>query len=172
MSEKQNKLDNRQSRLAGTENRRQTTDDEEKKQKKDSLQKRYDELEHKYKRALADYQNLLKQTAKEKQEFIRYANEQFIHEILPVYDNLRLALKHAKDTPDGAGIRDGVKYILKQFKDVLNNLGVEEIKTAGMKFDHNTMEAIEGKGDKVKKEVRPGYTLHGKVIAPAKVIVA
>ncbi|MCG2697720.1 nucleotide exchange factor GrpE, partial [Candidatus Parcubacteria bacterium] len=119
MSEKQNKLDNRQSRLAGTDDRRQTTDDEEKKQKKDSLQKRYDELEHKYKRALADYQNLLKQTAKEKQEFVRYANEQLIHEILPVYDNLRLALKHAKDTPDGARIRDGVKYVLKQFKDVL-----------------------------------------------------
>ncbi|MFH0923667.1 MAG: nucleotide exchange factor GrpE [Candidatus Falkowbacteria bacterium] len=142
------------------------------KSRKDGSQTKYDELENKYKRALADYQNLLKQTAREKQEFVRYANEQLIHEILPVYDNLRLALKHAKDTPDGAGIRDGVKYIVKQFKDVLNNLGVEEIKTVGMKFDHNTMEAIEGKGDVVKKEVRPGYTLRGKVIAAAKVIVA
>ncbi|MCK4554410.1 nucleotide exchange factor GrpE [Candidatus Parcubacteria bacterium] len=125
----------------------------------------------KYKRALADYQNLVKQTAKEKQEFAKFANEQLLYEILPVYDNLRLALKHAKETPNNVNIRDGVKYILKQFKDSLNNLGVEEIKTSGMKFDHNTMEAVEGKGDKVKQEVRPGYKLNGKVIVVAKVIL-
>ncbi len=128
-------------------------------------------FEHKHKRALADYQNLLKQTAKEKQEFVKYANEQLIHDVLPVYDNLKLALKHAEETPNNDNIRDGVKYILKQFKDVLNNLGVEEIKITGMKFDHNTMEAIEGKGDKIKKEVKAGYRLHGKIIAPAKVVL-
>ena len=125
----------------------------------------------KYKRALADYQNLLKQTAKEKQEFVKYANEQLIYEILPVYDNLKLALMHSKGVKDNNSIREGVKYVLKQFGDALKNAGVEEIKTAGMKFDHNTMEAIEGKGDKVKKEVKAGYLLNRKVIAPAKVVL-
>jgi len=48
---------------------------------------------------------------------------------------------------------------------------VEEIKTVGEKFNHNTMEAIEGKGEKVVKELRPGYKLNGKVIIAAKVIV-
>ena len=131
-----------------------------------------DELEHKYKRALADYQNLVKQTAKEKQEFVKYANEQLLHEILPVYDNLKLALMHAKETPNNSNIIKGVGYVIKQFKDVLENLGVEEIETVGKKFDHHIMEAVEGKGDKVAKEVKPGYKLNGKVIAPAKVIVA
>ena len=128
-------------------------------------------FEHKYKRALADYQNLVKQTAKEKQEFVKYINEQLLHEILPVYDNLKLALMHAKETPNNSNIIKGVGYVIKQFKDVLENLGVEEIETAGKKFDHNTMEAVEGKGDKVKQEVKPGYKLNGKVIAHAKVIL-
>jgi len=132
---------------------------------------REEDFEHKYKRALADYQNLVKQTAKEKQEFVKFANEQFLHEILPVYDNLKLALIHAKSMPNNANIKDGVKYVIKQFKDVLSAAGVEEIETVGKKFDHHTMEAVEGKGDKVVKEVKPGYKLRGKVIVAAKVVV-
>ena len=128
-------------------------------------------FEDKYKRALADYQNLAKQTMQEKIEFVKFANEQFLHEILPVYDNLKLALKHANQTPNNANIKEGVKHVVKQFKGVLKDVGVEEIKTVGEKFDPRLMEAIDGKGDKVKKEVRPGYKLNGKVIIPAKVVV-
>lgn len=134
-----------------------------------SEEKKYKELEHKYKRALADYQNLIKQTAKEKQEFVKYANEQFLYEILPVYDNLKMALMHS-DKKNDKWI-EGVNYVVKQFKSILENAGVEEIETAGKKFDHNTMEAVEGRSETVKQEVRPGYKLRGKVIAPAKVIL-
>ncbi|MEA3463885.1 MAG: nucleotide exchange factor GrpE [Patescibacteria group bacterium] len=130
-------------------------------------------FKYKYKRALADYQNLIKQTAMEKQEFAKFSNEQMFLEILPVYDNLKLALKHAEKAQDNTdAITEGVKYVLKQFKDALKNMGVEEIETVGKKFDHHIMEAIEGKGEKVIKEVRQGYKLNGKVIAPAKVVVA
>ncbi len=59
-------------------------------------------LEEKYKRALADYQNLVKQTAKEKMEFAKYANELLLTEMLPVYDHLKIALRHAKNTPNNA----------------------------------------------------------------------
>ncbi|MBU4346936.1 nucleotide exchange factor GrpE [Patescibacteria group bacterium] len=136
------------------------------------LKKQQEEnFEDKYKRAMADYQNLIKQTAKEKQEFVKYANEHLLYEILPVYDNLRLALEHANKTPNNANIIKGVECIIKQFKSVLENWGIEEIKTIGEKFNHNTMEAIEGRGETVKQEVRPGYKLRGKVIAPAKVIL-
>lgn len=128
-------------------------------------------FEHKYKRALADYQNLLKNTAQEKREFARFANEQFLYEILPVYNNLKLAYGHAQSAPDKSSIIEGIKYVIKQFKDILENAGVEEIETKGKEFDHNDMEAIEGKGDKVVKEVMPGYKLRGKTIIPAKVIV-
>ncbi|MFH1427465.1 MAG: nucleotide exchange factor GrpE [Patescibacteria group bacterium] len=131
----------------------------------------YKALEGKYKRALADYQNLIKETAKEKAEFAKYANRELLHEIIPIYDNLKLSLKHTDEIATKNGWVQGVQYIVKQFRDVLKRAGVEEIKTKGEKFNPETMEAIEGKGDKVKKEVKPGYKLHGKVFIPAKVIV-
>ena len=131
----------------------------------------YDELESKYKRALADYQNLLKRTAEEKQEFAKYANEGWVREILPVYDNLKISLVHIDEEAKGNGWAEGIKYVIKQFAEILKNMGVEEIVAKGKKFDHNTMEAIEGKGDKVSEVVKPGYILKDKVIVPAKVIL-
>lgn len=125
----------------------------------------------KYKRALADYQNLVKRTADEKLEFVKYANKELIHEILPIYDNLKMSLEHVDEAAQGNGWAEGIKYVVKQFKDTLRNLGVEEIKTSGKKFDPELMEAMEGKGERVKKEVKAGYTLNGKVIMPAKVIL-
>ncbi len=134
---------------------------------------------NKYKRALADYQNLLKQTAKEKMEFARFANEQLLYLILPVYDHLKMALAHANNTPnDAKTIAEGVGLVVKQFKNVLKETGVEEIKTMGEKFDHNFMEAVseqatdkEAQDGLVAKEVSAGYKLNGKVIIPAKVVV-
>lgn len=141
--------------------------------KKLKQEKEKEDFENKYKRALADYQNLLKNSAREKQDFAQFANEQFLHEILPVYNNLKLAYNHAQNTSDktSTNIVEGIKYVIKQFKDILEKAGVEEIETKGKKFDHNTMEAVEGKGDKVRKEVAPGYKLRGKMIIPAKVIL-
>lgn len=127
--------------------------------------------EHQYKRALADYQNLLKQTAKEKEEFVRYALTDFLHDLLPVYDHLKMSLASLNGEEEKSPWVEGVRHVLKQFKEVLNNRGIEEIKTVGEKFDHHCMEALEGSGEKVKQEVIPGYKLNGRVIRPAKVIV-
>lgn len=149
----------------------QGTKSKEQKNIKKQKKNKYGELEHKYKLALADYQNLLKRTAEEKQEFVKYANEQLFFELIPVYDNLKISLSFADDDADKNGWTEGVKYIVKQFKDFLTNMGVKEIKTKGEKFDPELMEAIKGKGKKVKKEIKAGYKLNGKVIIPAKVIV-
>lgn len=129
------------------------------------------ELDNKYKRALADYQNLLKRTAKEKEDFFKYSNEQLIVEMIPVYDNLKTSLEHTDEQIEKSAWLEGVKYVLKQFKSILEGVGVEEIKTVGENFDHNTMDAIDGSGDKVIKEGKPGYKLNGKVIIPARVIL-
>jgi len=134
-------------------------------------------FEDKYQRALADYQNLLKQTAKEKAEFAQYANERLICEMIPVYDHLKLALAH-KDQENHDSWAEGVKHVIKQFKEVLSGFGAEEIKTNDEKFDHNIMEAVseeatndEKRDGRVAKEVRSGYKLNGKVIIPARVVV-
>ncbi|MEK7202930.1 MAG: nucleotide exchange factor GrpE [Patescibacteria group bacterium] len=131
----------------------------------------------KYKRALADYQNLLKQTVKEKMEFVKFANEQLLYEILPVYDNLKTAIEHCNKKLSDNWF-EGVKHVVKQFKNVLEKIGVEEVKIIDKKFDHNTMEAISNEetddknlDGKVAKQVKDGYMLYGKVIEPAKVVV-
>lgn len=133
--------------------------------------------ENLYKRALADYQNLLKQTAKEKMEFAAYANERTIKEILPVYDHLKLAVEHHNgETADDWFT--GVKYVVKQFKDTLEKIGVVEISAVDKKFDHNLMEAIDSEetedenlAGQIARQVKAGYKLNGKVIEPAKVVV-
>lgn len=127
--------------------------------------------EHQYKRALADYQNLLKQTAKDKEEFVKYAVNDFLQDVLPVYDHLKLSVASLPETESQNAWVEGVRHVLKQFKEVLSARGIEEIKTVGEKFDHHTMEAIDGQGETVKQEIMPGYKLNGKVIRPAKVIV-
>ncbi len=145
----------------------------EEKNKEEELE----ELEDKYKRALADYQNLLKQTAKEKIEFAAYANELMLREILPVYDNLKLAIEHYNGESSDEWLK-GVEHVAKQFKDALNKLGVEEIRVEGEKFDHNSMNAVDSEetedenlDGQVAKEMKAGYKLNGKVIEAAKVMV-
>ena len=137
-----------------------------------------DSWEERCKRALADYQNLLKQTAQDKQSFYKYAIEGFLHEILPVYDNLKVAVKGLKNGEESSPWVEGVKYVIKQFQTALAAQGIEEIKTLGEKFDPECMEAISDDKQKDSKkemiceqEVKPGYRLSGKVIIPAKVIV-
>lgn len=129
------------------------------------------DFKDRYLRALADYQNLLKRVAQEKQEFVKYANEQLLFDILPVYDNLKVSLMHIDEDGVKNGWVEGIKYVIKQFKDFLSGVGVEEIETVGKKFDHNTMEALEGEGEIVTKEMKAGYKLNGKVVVPAKVVV-
>jgi len=134
-------------------------------------------FEGKYKRALADYQNLLKQTAKEKMEFAMFANELMLKEILPVYDHLKMAIEYGASESTDEWLT-GVKHVVKQFKDVLEKIGVEEVKTAGEKFDHNTMESVQNEetADEeldgvVAKQLKAGYKLNGKLLEAAKVAV-
>lgn len=129
------------------------------------------DLEGKFKRALADYQNLLKKSSEQKVEFFKYSLEKFLLEILPVYDNLKMAINTLDEKEQNSPWVDGIKYVIKQFSEIFRDNGVEEIKTVGEKFDYNKMEAVKGDSDIVKKELRSGYILNNKVIIPAKVVL-
>ncbi len=131
-----------------------------------------DSWENKYLRALADYQNLIKQNAKDRQELIKYAVNDFLHDLLPVYDHLKMSLVGISEEAAKNPWAQGVMHVLKQFKDVLTVQGIEEIKAVGEKFNHETMEAVDGSGEIVKQEIMTGYKLNGKVIRPAKVVVS
>lgn len=132
-------------------------------------------FENKYLRALADYQNLSKQHLKDKQDFARYANEGLLRDFIPVYDYLKISIEHAE--ADNKWL-EGIKHILSQFKKALEDNGVAEIIALGQPFDHNLMEAVDNEETEdetqdglVAKELKSGYTLNGKVIIPARVVV-
>ncbi|MCX6795263.1 MAG: nucleotide exchange factor GrpE [Candidatus Falkowbacteria bacterium] len=127
--------------------------------------------EQKYLRALADYQNLLRQHASDKSDFVKFALSSFLEEILPVYDHLKMSVASLPEEEKNNSWVMGVTYVLKQFKETLESHGIEEIKTVGENFDHHTMEALEGQGEKVTKEIMAGYKLNSKLIRAAKVVV-
>ena len=137
-----------------------------------------------WKRATADYQNLKKETEKRQAEFVKFANAALIFELLPILNNFKAAFNCLSAEQKQTDWVKGIEHIKKQLEDLMKNLGIEEIKTVGEKFDPNLHEAIEKAGEPanesgeetkdeiVVKEVQPGYQWHGKVIVPAKVIVS
>lgn len=125
------------------------------------------ETQDKWKRALADYQNLEKRIATEKSRFIKLANATLITKLLIFLDNLERALAHHQD--------QGIKLIIDQLKSILAEEGVKEITVSqGVQFDPQTMECVEqvaGPEGKVTKVSQSGYWLGDIVIRPACVEV-
>lgn len=121
-----------------------------------------------WKRERADFLNYKKSEMERISELAKYANTEIILKIIPILDNLCLAASHIKD--------EGVAQIKKQLEDFLSKEGIDTIETVGKKFDPNTMEAVgevEGKEkDIVVEETQRGYTMHGKLICPAKVKIS
>lgn len=144
----------------------------------DELTAKCEEYLNGWRRAQADYQNLVKETDLRKIEFIRYANEDLIGEILPVLDNFKIAFRQIPEAEKDSAWVVGFSYIKKQLEDVLKNHNVEEIKTVGTQFDPVEHEAIEHiqrdgvKSGEIVEERQAGYKLNGKVIQPAKVVAA
>lgn len=149
-----------------------STQNESKEEEAPSTEEQLKKAQHNYLKALADYQNLVKRTAQEKIEYVKYANEQLVMEFVPVYDNLKISLEHIDEKDKENPWVKGIEYVIKMFKDLLENNGITEIKTVGENFDPHKMEAMEGEGEKVVKKVSSGYELHGRVIKAAKVILS
>lgn len=134
------------------------------------LQEKIVELENNWKRALADYKNLEKRVFDERLELVKYSNEVLIQRLLFILDNLELVIKHDHS--------QGLELVLKEFKQILTDEGLEEIPVVDMVFDESTMDAIdtievydEEKGNMVLEVLQKGYLLKNKVIRPAKVKV-
>jgi len=130
-----------------------------------------------WQRAQADYQNLKKESAKDRELFVKYANANLIMELLPILDNFKAAYKQIPENEQGSAWVIGFSFIKKQLEDFLKANGVEEIKSVGEKFDYAFHDAV-GKRieagvaeDIILEEKKAGYTLNGKVIQAAKVVV-
>jgi len=144
----------------------------------DELQQKADEWLNGWKRAKADYLNFKREQEKKQEEFSQFANAALIAELLPIINHYTLALKHVPADARAHEWMKGFDHIRKQLHDFLKKFGIAVIKTVGEKFNPEvheavTHEACEGfAADTVFEEVAPGYTLHGKLLEPAKVKVA
>jgi len=156
---------------AGTESETVQENSEEK-----EVSKEEEELNVRYLRLAADFQNFRKRVEKEKGDIYAYANEKIVVDLLDVIDNFERALEHSKDNSEG--FAEGMNMIFKQFKGVLEKSGVEEMIAIGELFDPNvhhavlTENSVEYDSGKVTQVLQKGYLLNKKVIRPAMVKVA
>jgi molecular chaperone GrpE len=136
------------------------------KKKKQTNKNRIAELENNWKRALADYQNLQKRFAEEKEDYVKRANGNLLARLLPILDNLELMQEHSKDK--------GLDMIIDDFRCMLEEECVEEIEVEERLFDAKEMEAVEkvsGERDLVIEVMRKGYKLKNIILRPARVKV-
>jgi len=128
-------------------------------------------------RSLAEVENLKKRLIKEKEEFQKYATESLVVELLPVLDHLDLALTHGREIEACKDFMVGVDMTRKAFVDILSHHGVVEFGQVGEPFSPENHEALgmmadpNLPADAVAKVVQRGYTLHGRLLRPAKVMV-
>ena len=136
-----------------------------------------EELNNKYLRLYAEFDNYRKRVNKDKEEQAKYGNESLIYELLPIIDSLELALKHAQEESP-SGIVQGVEMTLKELQRTLEKFGVSKIEAAGKKFDpsvHHAMAQVEREDIQEKmvaEEFRSGYLYRDKVLRPSLVAVS
>ncbi len=123
-------------------------------------------LSNKYRRALADFQNLERQVREDQARFVKIATQLFVEQMILPFDHLQLAAKHLNDK--------GLNLVVGQFRQLFESQGLKEIEALGKSFDPSRMEAVEtkeGKEGVVLEVMQSGYELNGVVIRPAKVVV-
>ena len=144
-------------------------------QEKDNLSKEY--LKH-LERLQADFENYKKRQEKKQKEFIEFANEGLINNLLSVIDNLERALNSTENEKNAKAIKEGIKNTLKGFHNILKKEGVMPMKSVGHRFDPYRHEAVmktetdKHSEDIVTEEFQKGYYIKSKVLRPAMVKVA
>jgi len=136
-------------------------------------------MQDRYLRAVADLENFRRRTVREKEELRLYATSRVLEDLLPVLDNLALGLASAKQPgADLASLAGGVEMVLAQFKAALTSHGLKEINPAGQPFDAHLHETISAQPNAKVPEgnvvtvVRTGFSLNGRLLRPASVVVS
>ena len=135
------------------------------------------EINAKYLRLYAEFDNYKKRVSKDKEELIKYSNESLLYEILPFIDHLEMALKHASNEVS-SGLVQGVEITLRDLRKTLEKFGLTAIEADGKPFDpvvHHAMSQVERndtEDNTVVEEFRRGYMLRDKVLRPALVAVS
>ena len=136
------------------------------------------ELQDKYLRQVAEFDNYRKRTLKEKAELILNGAEKTITAILPILDDMERALKNMDKMEDVAAVKEGVDLIFQKFVKILGEQGVKKIETENADFNtdlHEAIAQVPAPSDEMKGKiidcVKTGYTLNEKVIRHSQVAV-
>ncbi|NLC28238.1 MAG: nucleotide exchange factor GrpE [Campylobacteraceae bacterium] len=144
---------------------------------KAELESKVLELEDRYLRANAEFENLRKRIEKEKFQAIAYAHEQFAKDLLPVIDALEIALSSSKGDDSSSKILEGVSLTVDQFKKCFERHGIKSISTDG-EFDPNVHDAVmqveseDHKKGQIVQVLQKGYTIKDRILRPSMVSIA
>ena len=152
--------------------------EEEEEKKEPTAEEKLAELQDRYLRLTAEYDNFRKRTLKEKIDLQRSANENLLNALLPVADDFDRGLQSVDEAKDIEAVKEGLKLISGKFQGFLTQQGVKEIEAKNKAFDTDVHEAITKipapskklKG-KVVDVVQKGYMLNDKVLRYAKVVI-
>jgi len=153
-------------------------DREEIQEDKEDLKQLLAEANDKYVRLYADFLNYKKIADRNKEELLKYANEEIISDILTVIDHLELALHHSSEGETSSSLAEGVNLTLKELKNVLEKHGLVTIDALGKTFNpavHHAMSQIESEDveeNTIVEEFRKGYMLKERVLRAAMVGVS
>ncbi len=145
---------------------------------KEELKKEIEDINNKYIRLAADFDNYRKRQMQERESLIKYGAEDTLKKIIPVLDTFERALASIEKIEDVNSIKESYDVCIKQLNDVLAKIGLTKIEAQGKEFDPNIMEAVmqtptdEFEPHTVIKELQTGYKLHDKVLRPVMVNVA
>lgn len=193
---KEDFIENETDKVTGIEDTENQDSAEAEAEKKDAatevlkgknLEEELNDQKDKYLRLYAEFENYKKRVAKDKEELVKYGNESLLYELLPVLDNLEMALKHASNDvndvsveyqPRMAGLVQGVEITLKEFLKVIDRFGLTPIIAINRIFDpslHHAMTQVERDDideNTVVEEFRKGYMFSEKVLRPSLVAVS
>ena len=144
----------------------------------DELQQQYDELNGKYLRLAAEFDNYKKRTERDVARRMQFASEELVRDILPILDDLERAMDSTKEESSFEKLRDGVELVYNNFVNILKRRGVQPIESVGESFDPEYHEAMmvqdteKYDSDIVIQEFEKGYKIGDSVLRHAKVVVS
>ncbi len=140
--------------------------------------KELERLQDRLLRLQAEFENYKRRMARERAEFVKFANEELLLEFLPILDNLERAVSAARAEAASTPLLEGIEMVVRLFRSTLEKFGVEPIEALGQPFDPGFHQAVaqvesrDGQENLVVEEIQRGYRLEGRVLRAAMVRIS
>jgi len=177
-NEEQNTNEEQVNEVENAEETTQNNEGESTEKSEPTIEEKYNELNDKFVRLYAEFDNFRRRTNKEKVDLISSASASILKDLVPILDDFERAIENNEKSEDIEAVKEGVKLVAHKFKSLLESKGLKQMVAKGEPFDSEYHEAIanipapeESLKGKVVDDVEKGYLLNEKVIRFAKVVV-